>query len=251
MGNKVNPKGFRIGITKSWNSKWFSQDNFVKLLRQDVILRRFLLLKLREAGVSKVDIERAPEKLIVNIHVAKPGLVIGKSGAGVELLKKEITEKILNKEFSSIGGKLNTSINIIEVGNPNLEAQIVLDSVILELEKRMPFRRVMKQAIQRVMKSGAKGVKVLVSGRLNGADIARREALGEGQLPLHTLRADIDYSRGHATTLFGKIGVKVWIYKGEVFAGKILGEAAPVAVKAPASRPAPAPASKPVVRAAK
>lgn len=217
MGQKVNPKAFRLGITRGWNSKWFSSDSFIEFLRQDVIVRKFLLGKLREAGVSAVDIERGPGKLLINVHVAKPGLVIGKSGAGIEALKKEVTEKILNKKFSSVPGKLAVTLNVIEVTNPNLEAQIIVDSVIMELEKRVAYRRAMKQVIQRVMKSGAKGVKILISGRLNGSDIARREALAQGRLPLHTLRADIDYSRGAAQTMFGKIGVKVWIYRGDVF----------------------------------
>jgi small subunit ribosomal protein S3 len=232
MGQKVNPKVFRIGITRGWNSKWFSQDNFVELLRQDVIVRKFLLTKLRDAGVSQVDIERGPEKLVINVHVAKPGLVIGKGGAGTEDLKKELTKKVLNKKFSSVTGKLSVSLNVIEVANPNLEAQIIVDSMIMELEKRVAYRRIMKQTIQKVMKSGAKGVKVLFSGRLNGSDIARRESLAQGRLPLHTLRADIDYSRGAAQTMFGKVGVKVWIYRGDVFNG----HGAPVAKEEQASR---------------
>lgn len=229
MGNKVNPKSIRLGITKTWNSKWFSETSFIEFLRQDVLVRKFFMGKLREAGVSSVDIERAPGKLTINAHVAKPGIVIGKSGSGVEALKDEVTKKILNKAFSSVPGKLKVSLNILEVDNPNLHAQIVVDQIIMELEKRMAFRRIMKTAIQRVMKSGALGVKVGISGRLNGGEIARREALAEGRLPLHTLRADIDYSRGHAMMTYGKIGVKVWIYKGEVFdkSGKPIAPVAP------------------------
>ncbi|MCX6742731.1 MAG: 30S ribosomal protein S3 [Candidatus Parcubacteria bacterium] len=221
MGQKVNPKIFRIGITKTWDSKWFSTRNFSLLLRQDVLIRKFLKSKLKDSGVSKIEIERSAEKINIIIYAVKPGIIIGRSGVGIEDLKNELKKKVLAKAESKVPGKLNLNINIMEVDKPNLNSQIVLDNIIADLEKRIPFRRIMKQAISRVMRAGAKGVRVLVSGRLNGAEIARREMLAEGMLPLHTLRSDIDYSRGAAQTIYGKIGVKVWIYKGEVFEKEI------------------------------
>lgn len=221
MGQKVNPKIFRIGITKTWDSKWFSTRNFSLLLRQDVLIRKFLKSKLKDSGVSKIEIERSAEKINIIIYAVKPGIIIGRSGVGIEDLKNELKKKVLAKAESKVPGKLNLNINIMEVDKPNLNSQIVLDNIIADLEKRIPFRRIMKQAISRVMRVGAKGVRVLVSGRLNGAEIASREMLAEGMLPLHTLRSDIDYSRGAAQTIYGKIGVKVWIYKGEVFEKEI------------------------------
>lgn len=218
MGQKVNPKGLRIGIINTWNSKWFSKKEFIPRLRQDVVTRKFIMKKLREAGVSKVEIERHANKLVINVFVAKPGLVIGRSGSGVEDLKRELEKTILNKQATSVPGKLAVSINVLELENPNMHAQIILDYIVSEIEKRIPYRRAMKSAIQRVEKAGAKGVKITIAGRLNGSDIAREETLASGSLPLHTLRADIDYTRGAAATIFGQIGIKVWIYRGEVFA---------------------------------
>ena len=215
MGHKVNPKLMRLGYIKTWNSRWFSDKDFPALLRSDVMLRRFLMKKLKEALISRVEIERGVGKLVINVFVGKPGLVIGKGGAGIEELKKELMAKILNKQ--KLKGKLNVALNILEIDNPNLHSQIVLDSMIKDIELRMPFRRVMKQSIGKVMKAGALGVKTVISGRLNGAEIARTEMLTEGRLPLHTLRADIDYSRGAAWTTYGLIGIKVWIYKGDIF----------------------------------
>jgi len=217
MGHKVNPKIFRIGVINTWGSKWFSNKNYIAQLKQDLAIRKFLLKKLMSAGIAKVDIERGPAKLVINMHVVKPGLIIGKSGAGIEDLKQEIIKKIINKKDTSVPEKINITINVLEVDNPNTNAKIIMDGMIYELEKRMPYRRVMKQAIQKADRAGAKGVKVSLGGRLNGADIARKETLSKGRLPLHTLRADIDYTRGAAATTFGKIGVKVWVYKGEVF----------------------------------
>lgn len=213
MGQKVNPKIFRIGITRTWPSKWFGQgDEYVKNLEQDIKVRKFLTKKLREAGIDRVEIERNHKKITVGIFTAKPGLIIGRGGSGAEDLKKEIHSKFL-KVF-----KINEiSLNITEVDRPNLSAQVVAQSMALEIEKRMPFRRVMKQAINRVERAGALGVKVMIKGRLNGAEIARGEVLTSGKIPLHTLRADIDYSRTVASTTYGAIGIKVWIYKGEVF----------------------------------
>ena len=217
MGQKINPKIFRTGVIKGWNSKWFSNRNFSSLLKQDVVIRKFLKTKLKDAGLAKIEIERAAENINIVIYAVRPGVIIGRSGVGIEDLKKEIMKKILNKEETAVPGKVNLNINIMEVDKPNLNAQVVVDNIIADLEKRIPYRRVMKQSIGRVMRAGAKGVKVIVAGRLNGAEIARRETLTEGTLPLHTLRADIDYARGAAQTIYGKIGVKVWIYKGEVF----------------------------------
>jgi len=217
MGQKVNPKIFRIGITKSWDSKWFSMHNFKLYLKQDVAVRKFLKNKIKEAGLAKIEIERSAENINIIIYASRPGVIIGRAGTGIEELKKGLLTNIFNKKETKLPGKLSLNINIMEIDKPNLNAQIVLDNMIADLEKRIPFRRVMKQAISRVSRAGAKGIKVYVSGRLNGADIARREVLSEGMIPLHTLRADIDYARGAAQTLYGKIGVKVWIYKGEVF----------------------------------
>ncbi|MDD5290655.1 MAG: 30S ribosomal protein S3 [Patescibacteria group bacterium] len=216
MGKKVNPKIFRMGITKTWPSTWFgSGDGYIKNIQQDVRVRKFLLRELREAGVDRVEIERSANKININIHTAKPGIIIGRGGSGAEDLKKKIHDKFLSRPAGIRLGDIN--LNISEVDRPNLSAQIVLQSMILDIEKRMPFRRVMKQAISRVERAGALGVKVVVSGRLNGAEIARTEKLVSGKVPLHTLRADIDYARGTAHTTYGSIGVKFWIYKGEVF----------------------------------
>jgi len=217
MGQKVNPKIFRIGITKTWNSKWFSKNDFSSFLRQDVVLRKYLKGKLKDASVAKIEIERSAEKVNVIIYAVRPGVIIGRAGVGIEELKADLLKKVFNKQKTSVPGKLNLNINVMEVDRPNLNAQVVLDNIIADLEKRIPYRRVMKQSLGRVMRGGAKGVKIIVAGRLNGAEIARRETLTEGMIPLHTLRADIDYSRGAAQTIYGKIGVKVWIYKGEVF----------------------------------
>jgi small subunit ribosomal protein S3 len=214
MGKKVNPKIMRVGITRGWDSKWFSdQKTYIKRLQQDLAVRRFLLKEYKEAGVDKVEIERnAKDKIMVNVHTAKPGMMIGRGGAGIEELKKKIHTKFL-KNF-----RLNEiSLNITEVNRPNLSAPVLVQSMILDIEKRMPFKRVMKQAIGRVERAGAMGVKVMMSGRLNGAEIARREMLISGKLPLQTLRADIDYSRGVAHTTYGTIGIRAWIYKGEIF----------------------------------
>jgi len=213
MGKKINPKIFRISITKAWTSKWFNVGQaYSKNLEQDIRVKRFLVHELREAGVDRVEVERNAKKVNVSIYTAKPGVIIGRGGTGAEDLKKKIHAKFL-KNFRP--GDIN--LNIFEVDRPSLSSQIVLQQMALEIEKRMPFRRVMKQAINRVERAGALGVKVQVSGRLNGAEIARSEKLSSGKVPLHTLRADIDYSRGVARTTFGAIGIKVWIYKGTVF----------------------------------
>lgn len=209
MGQKVHPKVFRIGTIYTWKSKWFSKRGYQTQLQADVQLRRWLKKKLKGASVAGIEIERGASSLTVNIQTAKPGLVIGRGGAQAEELKKQIKEKFLNKDET-------LQLNIQEVANPMLSAEIVAENMVLELEKRMPFRRVMKQAIDQAMKAGALGVKVVVGGRLNGAEIARTEKLIVGKVPLHTLRADIDYSRNAARTTYGVIGVKVWINRGEV-----------------------------------
>ena len=215
MGHKVNPKVFRIGQSVNWASRWFSVRNYAELLKEDILVRRFLKNKWKEAGVDKIDIERTPAELTLIVAAARPGIIIGRGGAGIEDVKKEILAKYFKNSVK------NLKINIQEVVSPNLSAAVMVNSMSADIEKRMPFRRVMKQAIDRVTKAGALGVKVVVSGRLNGAEIARTEMLAHGKVPLHTLRADIDYSRGAAFTTYGTIGIKVWIYKGEVFEEKI------------------------------
>lgn len=214
MGQKISPKVLRVGVTRSWPSKWFAHSrDYINQTRQDVLVRKFLTKQLREAGIDRVEIERpSSNKIVISIYTAKPGVIIGRGGAGIEDLKKKLHRHYL-KNFRST----EITININEVDRPNLSAQIVAQSMALEIEKRLPFKRVMKQAISRVERSGALGVKVMVSGRLNGAEIARREMLISGKLPLQTLRADIDYARTAAQTTFGLIGIKVWIYRGEVF----------------------------------
>jgi len=219
MGKKVNPKIFRISVTKEWPSKWFGVGRvYAKNIEQDVQIRKFVTKKFVEAGIDRVEIERNAGKINIGVHTAKPGLIIGRGGSGVEDLKKEIHTKFLSRPSGIKDGDIN--INIFEVDRPNLSAQIVLQSMILEIEKRMPFRRVMKQAINRVERAGALGVKVLIGGRLNGAEIARSEKLISGKIPLQTLRADINYSRGVAQTTYGAIGIKVWIYRGDKFEKK-------------------------------
>ncbi len=218
MGQKVHPKAFRLNINKTWDSKWFAEPkDFINYLKQDIKIRKFVLNKLKEAGVSKVEIERANNSVTLNIHAAKPGIIIGRGGQGVEDLKKQVHNEFLKDAFSRKKGIKTININIQEVERPALEANIVMNQIIADLEKRIPFRRAAKQAISRSEKAGAKGIKVIVSGRLNGAEIAREETFFSGKIPLHTLRADIDYGRNAAHTIYGLIGVKVWIYKGEIF----------------------------------
>lgn len=213
MGKKINPKVFRLGINKNWTSKWFADGkDYAKNLEQDILVKRFLMKDLREAGVDRVEVERSAKKIAISIYTAKPGLIIGRGGQGAEDLKKKIHDKFL-KNFRM--GEIN--LNIHEVDRPNLSSQILVQQMAIDIEKRMPFRRVMKQAIAKVERSGALGVKVVISGRLNGAEIAREEMLASGSVPLQTLRADIDYARGFARTTYGTIGIKVWVYKGEVF----------------------------------
>jgi len=210
VGHKVHPKVFRLGEVFTWDSKWFARKDYAKFLQQDIIIKKYLRLELKEAAVAKIEIERSANSLTVIIHSGKPGVIIGRGGQGIEELKKKIKAKFLEP-------KANLNLNIQEVTDPSMRSELIVQGMIADIEKRMPFRRVMKQAIGRVERAGAKGVKVRVSGRLNGAEIARTETLTSGKLPLHTLRAEIDYARGVARTTYGAIGVKVWIYKGEVF----------------------------------
>jgi small subunit ribosomal protein S3 len=206
VGQKVNPVGFRIGIIRDWESKWFAEKDFGTLLLEDVKIREYLKNKLKDSAVSHIDIERAANRVNVTIHTAKPGMVIGKGGAEVEVIRNYIAG-MSNKKVH---------INISEIKSPDLDAILVAEAIALQLERRVSFRRAMKQAMQRTMRSGAKGIKVATSGRLGGAEIARTEGYSEGTVPLHTLRADIDYGTAEAATTYGRIGVKVWIYRGEV-----------------------------------
>ncbi len=207
MGQKVHPKVFRIGINKDWDSRWIvGKKHFADVLHEDHVLRKFIKSKLFQAGISRVEIERAANRVRVTIHTGKPGLVIGQGGARVEELRKQL-EKLTGK---------HVSVNISEIKVSDLDAQLVAENIASQLEKRISHRRAMKQAITRAMRAGAKGVKVIVSGRIGGAEIARRERAGEGKIPLQTLRADIDYGFAEARTTYGQIGVKVWVYRGEI-----------------------------------
>lgn len=226
MGQKVNPKSFRLNSIYTWDSSWFSQKNYSRFLREDILMKEFLMKKLAAMGVEKVKIRRSGNTIELDIYSSKPGVIIGRGGTGVEDLKKEVADKFF-KNVIDKKDKVTINLNIKEIKNPNVSAQLVAQGVAQELEKRMPFRRSIKQAVERTMKAGAKGVKVLVAGRLNGAEIARSEKASEGNLPLHTLRADIDYASVPAHTTYGVIGVKVWIYKGDIFEVKEDEEATP------------------------
>lgn len=209
MGHKVHPRSFRTAILFGWDSKWFAERGaFRENLKKDIQIKKYLQKELAKAGVSSIEIERTTHAVTITIHTAKPGVVIGRQGAGIEEVKNKIRTKFFGSE------KVSLHLNVVEVERPTLDAQLVVQGMIEELEKRMPYRRVMKQAIDRIQKAGAHGVKVKVGGRLNGAEIAKQETLAAGNVPLHTLRAHIDYARGAAHTLSGTVGVKVWIYKG-------------------------------------
>ena len=212
MGQKVNPHGLRVGVIKDWDSRWFTTDKkeFGALLLEDHNIRKFLKNKLYSAGVAKIEIERSANKIKLDLHVAKPGVVIGRAGAGIEALKAEL-EKMTKK---------NIIVNIVEVKAIDKNAQLVAENIALAIERRVAFRRAMKQAVQRALKSGAKGIKVAASGRLGGAEMARTEGYSEGNVPLQTLRSDIDYGFAEADTTYGKIGIKVWICHGEVLPTK-------------------------------
>lgn len=206
MGQKIHPHGLRLGIIKTWDAKWYAGKDFADNLHEDLKIRKFIKTKAFSAGVSKLVIERASNRVKVIIHTAKPGMIIGRGGAGIEDMKKSL-KQLTGKQID---------INIAEVRQPDMDAQLVAENIAAQLERRIAFRRAMKQSIQRTMRVGAKGIKVMVGGRLGGAEIARSEAARDGSIPLHTLRADIDYGTAEAHTTYGLIGVKVWIYKGEI-----------------------------------
>jgi small subunit ribosomal protein S3 len=206
MGQKVHPKGFRLGVIEQWDSKWFARREYAELLHEDLRLRKFLKQRLYHAGISKIEIERAANKAKINIYTARPGIVIGKKGAEIDKLKAEIAKLTKKESF----------INIHEVRRPDVDAQLVAENIALQLERRVAFRRAMKEAVGRAMRMGAQGVRVQCSGRLGGAEIARREWYREGQVPLHTLRADISYGLAEAKTTYGVIGIKAWVFRGEV-----------------------------------
>lgn len=211
MGQKVHPTGVRVGIIKDWNSKWYADSkNFADYLVEDQKIRKFLKKKLYAAGISKIEIERTAKCVKINLYTAKPGIVIGKGGAGAESIKNEVS-KLIGKDVN---------LNIVEVKVADMDAQLVAENIAGQLERRISFRRAMKQCMQKSIKAGALGIKTSVSGRLGGADMARTEFYKEGNIPLQTLRADIDYGFAEADTTYGKIGVKVWIYKGEVLPAK-------------------------------
>lgn len=206
MGQKINPIGMRVGIIRDWDAKWYAEKDFANFLHEDLKIREYIAKNLSEASVSRVEIERAASRVNVSVHTAKPGMVIGKGGSNVDALRAKLN-KLTGKQVH---------INIIEIKQPDLDAHLVGENIARQLEQRVAFRRAQKQAIQRTMRAGAHGIKTMVSGRLNGADMARSETHSEGTVPLHTLRADIDYAWEEADTTFGKLGVKVWISRGEV-----------------------------------
>ncbi len=206
MGQKIHPVGLRLGITRTWDSRWFEKKHYIDWLHEDVKIRQFFNKWMRSAAISKIEIERRANQARVIVNTAKPGIIIGKRGVGIEEIRKNL-EKLTGK---------NVQVNVMEIKHPELDARLVGQNIVDQLEKRIAFRRAMKQAIMRTMKAGARGVKVQVSGRLGGAEIARTERNADGKVPLHTLRADIDYAHVEAFTTFGRIGVKVWIYRGEV-----------------------------------
>ncbi len=210
MGHKVNPIGLRIGITRNWDSRWYAEKDFPQLVYEDYSIRRHIKKKLYHAGISRIEIERAANKIRIKIHTARPGIVIGKKGAEIEALRQEL-QKMTGKEVF---------IDIQEVRRPELDAQLVAENIALQLERRISFRRAMKRAVGLAMRFGAGGIRVQCAGRLGGAEIARREWYREGRVPLHTLRADVDYGFAEAFTTYGVIGVKVWIFKGEVLPEK-------------------------------
>lgn len=206
MGQKTHPHGFRLGIVKDWKSRWYTQRDFPRLLKEDKTIRMYLHRRLAHAAISKVEIERKPSKVVVTIHTARPGVVIGKRGAEVDKLRDEL----------GVLAKSEISVNVEEIKRPEIDAVLVAENVAHQLRQRISFRRAMKRAVQNAMRAGAEGIKLQCAGRLGGAEIARTEGYNEGRVPLHTLRADIDYAQLHARTTYGVIGVKCWIFKGEV-----------------------------------
>ncbi|MCM0582603.1 30S ribosomal protein S3 [Weissella diestrammenae] len=213
MGQKINPTGFRVGIIRDWDAKWYAnKKDYATLLLEDMKLRKYIETKLADASVSRIEIERTANRVNVSIHTAKPGMVIGKGGSEVDALRSKLTQLVAKGE--------RVHINIIEIKKPDLDAHLVGSQIAQDLERRVAFRRAMRGAIQRAMRAGAKGIKTQVAGRLNGADIARIEQYTEGTVPLHTLRADIDYSWDEATTTYGQLGIKTWIYRGDILPEK-------------------------------
>ncbi|HWL21813.1 MAG TPA: 30S ribosomal protein S3 [Bradyrhizobium sp.] len=208
MGQKINPIGLRLGINRTWDSRWFARKDYGKLLHEDLKLRNYLMTRLNQAGISRVVIERAAKKARVTIHTARPGVVIGKKGADIEKLRQEIG-KMTGSEVS---------LNILEIRKPEIDAKLIADGIAQQLERRVAFRRAMKRAVQSAMRLGAQGIRINCSGRLGGAEIARMEWYREGRVPLHTLRAEVDYGVGTAKTTYGTCGVKVWVFKGEILA---------------------------------
>ena len=216
MGQKTHPKGFRLGVNQTWDSQWFAPPKYyADLVLEDRLIRDFTKRKLYNAGISKIEIWRKAQLIQINIHAVRPGIVVGKGGQGLETLRNEILQIVNRKDVI-------VQINVIEVTKVDLDAQLTAEAVAQQLERRVAFRKAMKQAMQRTMRAGAKGVKIMVSGRLGGNEIARTEWLREGAIPLHTLRADIDYGFGIASTVFGVIGVKVWVYRGNVEPGEMV-----------------------------
>jgi small subunit ribosomal protein S3 len=210
LGRKVNPIGFRLGIIKDWESRWFAEGaNYAKLLGEDIAIRSLIHKQLGRAGISRIEIQRFPKQIAVTVVTAKPGIVIGRKGASVNQLKAQL------EALTSVTGK-NLRLDVLEVERPEMDAHLVAESIAEQLERRVSQKRAMRQAVMRAMRAGAKGIKISCSGRLSGAEMARREWLREGRVPLHTLRADIDYAASEALTTFGRIGVKVWVYRGEV-----------------------------------
>lgn len=209
MGQKTNPVGFRLGITKSWDSNWFDNKSFASKLQEDLVVRNYVRNRLKKAGISRLQIDRTPKRAVITIHTSRPGIVIGKSGKEIAQLEEEL-KKITSKEVK---------ILIHEVKRPELDAYLVAENIATQLEGRISFRRAMKQAITAAMRMGAEGIRIMCAGRLGGAEIARTEQYKDGRIPLHTLRADIDYATATSRTIYGAIGVKVWICKGEVFGG--------------------------------
>jgi small subunit ribosomal protein S3 len=206
MGQKVNPIGLRVGINRTWDSRWYADRDYAKLLAQDLALRKFLKKKLEQAGVSRVVIERLAKRAKITIHTARPGVVIGKKGADIEALRAEVQKR----------AGMEVSLNILEIRKPEIEAQLVAENIAQQLERRIAFRRAMKRAVQSAMRLGALGIRINCGGRLGGAEIARMEWYREGRVPLHTLRADIDYGEATAMTTYGTCGVKVWVYRGDI-----------------------------------
>jgi small subunit ribosomal protein S3 len=214
MGQKVSPIGLRLGINRTWDSRWYADKDYAKLLRQDIQLREFLNKKLKQAGISRIIMERAAKKLVITLHAGRPGVIIGKKGADIEKLRNEI---------ATMSGA-DVALNILEVRKPEVDARLVAEGVAQQLERRVSFRRAMKRAVQSALRLGGQGIRINVSGRLGGADIARLEWYREGRVPLHTLRANIDFALAEALTTYGIIGVKVWIYKGDIMAHDPMGQ---------------------------